>query len=68
MSSNTTERDLREIFERYGRVDSVKIIMDHGTGRSRGFGFVNFEDRTDATRVCILFVSFCDYSFDFIGS
>uniref|UniRef100_A0AC34FUD4 RRM domain-containing protein n=1 Tax=Panagrolaimus sp. ES5 TaxID=591445 RepID=A0AC34FUD4_9BILA len=50
MSSNTTERDLREIFERYGRVDSVKVIMDHGTGRSRGFGFVNFEDRSDATR------------------
>uniref|UniRef100_A0A914YC27 RRM domain-containing protein n=1 Tax=Panagrolaimus superbus TaxID=310955 RepID=A0A914YC27_9BILA len=50
MSSNTAERDLREIFERYGRVESVKVIMDHGTGRSRGFGFVNFEDRSDATR------------------
>uniref|UniRef100_A0A914XY25 RRM domain-containing protein n=1 Tax=Panagrolaimus superbus TaxID=310955 RepID=A0A914XY25_9BILA len=50
MSMNTNERDLREIFERYGRVDSVKVIMDHGTGRSRGFGFVNFEERSDATR------------------
>jgi transformer-2 protein len=50
MSMNTTERDLREIFERYGRVDSVKVIMDHGTGRSRGFGFVNFEERSEATR------------------
>ena len=51
MSSNTSERDLREIFERYGRVDSVKVIMDHATGRSRGFGFVNFDERSDATRV-----------------
>uniref|UniRef100_A0AC35F1S3 RRM domain-containing protein n=1 Tax=Panagrolaimus sp. PS1159 TaxID=55785 RepID=A0AC35F1S3_9BILA len=50
MSSNTSERDLREIFERFGRVDSVKVIMDHGSGRSRGFGFVNFEDRADATK------------------
>jgi transformer-2 protein len=50
MSSNTSERDLREIFERYGRVDSVKIIMDHATGRSRGFGFATFLERTDATR------------------
>uniref|UniRef100_A0AC35GGZ4 RRM domain-containing protein n=1 Tax=Panagrolaimus sp. PS1159 TaxID=55785 RepID=A0AC35GGZ4_9BILA len=50
MSNNTTEHDLREIFERYGRVDSVKVIMDRETGRSRGFGFVNFEERSDATR------------------
>uniref|UniRef100_A0A914Y4Z2 RRM domain-containing protein n=1 Tax=Panagrolaimus superbus TaxID=310955 RepID=A0A914Y4Z2_9BILA len=51
MSMNTSERDIREIFERYGHVDSVKIIMDHGTGRSRGFGFVSFEERADATRM-----------------
>uniref|UniRef100_A0A914PC36 RRM domain-containing protein n=1 Tax=Panagrolaimus davidi TaxID=227884 RepID=A0A914PC36_9BILA len=50
MSNNTTEHDLREIFERYGRVDSVKVIMDRETGRSRGFGFVNFEERSEATR------------------
>ena len=50
MSNNTTEQDLREIFERYGRVDSVKVIMDRETGRSRGFGFVNFEERSEATR------------------
>uniref|UniRef100_A0AC34GR79 RRM domain-containing protein n=1 Tax=Panagrolaimus sp. ES5 TaxID=591445 RepID=A0AC34GR79_9BILA len=50
MSMNTSERDIREIFERYGHVDSVKIILDHATGRSRGFGFVSFEERDDATR------------------
>ena len=34
------EADLRESFEAYGTVDSVKIIMDKFTGRSKGFGFV----------------------------
>ena len=52
MSTSTSERDLRDIFERYGRVESIKIIMDRETGRSRGFGFINFEDRSDAVRVC----------------
>jgi RNA recognition motif-containing protein len=34
------EADLRESFEAYGAVDSVKIITDKFTGRSKGFGFV----------------------------
>jgi len=34
------EVDLRESFEAYGAVDSVKIITDKFTGRSKGFGFV----------------------------
>ena len=51
MSMNTTNRDLEEIFGEFGRVESVKIIMDHDTGRSRGFGFINFEKRSDAIEV-----------------
>jgi len=50
MSVTTNEEDVRKIFERYGRVDSVKIIMDRETNQSRGFGFVNFEERSDAAR------------------
>lgn len=34
------EDSLRTVFENYGTVDSVKIIMDRATGRSKGFGFV----------------------------
>ncbi len=34
------EDELSELFEGYGAVDSVKIILDRDTGRSRGFGFV----------------------------
>ena len=38
------ESELREMFERHGKVSSVSIISDRETGRSRGFGFVEFED------------------------
>jgi len=38
------EAELRESFEAYGTVDSVKIIMDKVTGRSKGFGFVEMAD------------------------
>ena len=40
LASHTTERDLTSLFERAGRVVSVRIIADRDTGRSKGFGFV----------------------------
>jgi RNA recognition motif-containing protein len=43
LSYNTTEQSLRQLFERYGAVMSVKLIEDRETGRPRGFGFVEME-------------------------
>lgn len=40
MSYGTTEEGLRTLFSAYGDVESVNVIMDHQTGRARGFGFV----------------------------
>jgi len=40
LNYNTTEFDVRELFEQFGTVDSVKIITDRDTGKSKGFGFV----------------------------
>ena len=40
LTPDTTEDDLREAFESFGDVASVKIIRDSATGESRGFGFV----------------------------
>src|SRR5688500_1382161 len=40
LSFDTTETTLQDAFERFGAVTDVKIMMDQGTGRSRGFGFV----------------------------
>jgi len=38
------EADLKELFEAYGEVSSVKLINDRETGRSKGFGFVEMSD------------------------
>jgi RNA recognition motif-containing protein len=47
---NIVEEDLREIFEEYGEVASVKIISDKLTGRSKGFGFVEMDDDDEARK------------------
>ena len=44
------EDDLREVFEKIGEVQSVKIVTDPATGRSRGFGFVEMASNEDADR------------------
>jgi RNA recognition motif-containing protein len=44
------EADLRESFEVYGSVSSVKIITDKFTGRSKGFGFIEMENDEEAQK------------------
>ncbi|XP_077977973.1 transformer-2 protein homolog beta-like isoform X2 [Glandiceps talaboti] len=48
LSLSTTERDLRDSFQRYGPLKNVNVVYDHQTGRSRGFAFVTFEAPDDA--------------------
>lgn len=45
---STNNDSLRELFAQYGEVTTADVIMDHGTGRSKGFGFVEFADDTAA--------------------
>jgi len=45
---STTEEDLRNLFAQYGNVESVAVITDRDTGRSKGFGFVEFGDDNEA--------------------
>lgn len=47
---STTEDTLRELFETHGNIVSVRVITDRETGRSRGFGFVEFEDDSAAEK------------------
>lgn len=44
----STEADVRAVFERYGRVASVQLPLDHGTGRPRGIAFVAMPRLEDA--------------------
>ncbi len=44
------EADLRELFEAYGEVSTVKLISDRETGRSKGFGFVEMPDDENAQK------------------
>jgi len=47
---SATEDALRELFEKHGNTASVRIITDRETGRSRGFGFVEFEEDSAAQK------------------
>jgi hypothetical protein len=40
--------DLKEMFELYGTVNFAKVVMDRETGKSKGFGFVDMPDETEA--------------------
>lgn len=49
------EEQLREYFSSYGTVQNVSIVTDKGTGKKRGFGFVEFDDYDPVDKVC------CEY-------
>ena len=51
---SSTEDELRTVFERHGRVESVNVITDRDSGRPRGFAFVEMDEASaadDAIRV-----------------
>jgi len=48
LSYGMSEDELREAFGAFGDVSSVKILMDRETGRSRGFGFVEMPNQSEA--------------------
>jgi len=47
ISFRAREQDLKELFEQYGEVSSVKIVTDRETGRSRGFGFIEMPNDSE---------------------
>lgn len=50
LSFDSTEADIRTLFEQHGAVQSVSLITDRETGRSRGFGFVEMDNAEEAIK------------------
>ena len=48
MSFDTTEDHLRQAFESYGEVSTVKVITDRDSGRPKGFAFVEMSAKEEA--------------------
>lgn len=45
---NTQDSDLKELFQEFGEIESVRLITDRETGRSKGFAFVEFSTKEAA--------------------
>ncbi|MBN1539268.1 MAG: RNA-binding protein [Candidatus Thermoplasmatota archaeon] len=50
LSFDAGEEDIRKVFEEFGSVDTVKIVMDRFTNRSKGFGFVEMTNDEEAKK------------------
>ena len=48
---SATDAEVQTLFEAYGTVNDVSLIMDRGTGRFRGFGFVEMDDEDATTAI-----------------
>ncbi len=48
LARDTTEADLRDMFEGYGTVQSCNLVLDKETGKSKGFGFVEMPKQGQA--------------------
>ena len=48
LSYDTQDQDLHDAFAAYGAVESARVITDRDSGRSRGFGFVEMPDKSEA--------------------
>ena len=50
LAYSVTEEDLKEVFSEFGDLESVNIIKDKYSGQSKGFGFVEMPDNSEADK------------------
>jgi len=50
---STTEAELRNLFEAHGAVEKITLVTDRDTGRSRGFGFVEMANASEADKAIV---------------
>jgi len=53
LAFKTTAEDLRALYEQFGEVESCKVIMDHETGRSKCYGFVEMPNDNEAYKAIV---------------
>ena len=53
LAFKTTSEDLKALFEQFGVVESCKVIMDHETGRSKCYGFVEMPNDEEAYKAIV---------------
>ncbi len=53
LAFKTTTEDLKALFEQFGTVESCKVIMDHETGRSKCYGFVEMPNDDEAYKAIV---------------
>ena len=53
LSQKTTKNDLRALFAQFGEVTSCKVIMDHETGLSKCYGFVEMPNESEAYKAIV---------------
>ncbi len=50
LAYDTTEDDLKQMFQAFGEVSAVNIVKERATGRSKGFGFVEMPNNSEADK------------------
>ena len=48
LSYSTTEEEINQLISEYGTADSIQLIKDRHTGQSKGFGFIEMNDNSEA--------------------
>lgn len=54
LSYTTTDKELEELFSQFGEIESAVVISDRVTGRSKGFGFIEYKDEASAEKALSL--------------
>ena len=55
LNKSTTQEEINTLFAQAGTVSSVEVVMDKGTGTSKGFAFVSMTNQEDADKAINMF-------------